>query len=559
MIRRLPSRLCLFLLAGALAGPAGLTAGDVFIAGTIGEVYKGDALTGDFQPFAGICLGQIQALALDSQTIYAGDVVGGVARFDLSTGGFEGVFFVSQAVTAMVMHGGDVLVSSAGGNIRRVDPVSGEILDTMATGLSIEAMHLRGNDLFVAGTVGEVYRVDPLTGDVELFGGICLAQIQALASDDQHIFAGDEAGGVARFDLETGDFDGVYFLPLSVTALARDGADLLASGTNHTVLRVDAASGTVLATLNSPIDVQAMYHLSPTPCILTADCADADGDGRRDDNCMWWACDGGVCAGSETVFADLGGEFGQCAPDGIADAHDKYHSLNCFSNADTVGGPGYPCEDSPPQAYNVDAGGSFGDCNPDGVCDGHDAFHTLTAFDGTSSCICSSEGGPQPAQEPAIRGSARLRLVAEPETARAGARLDVHVYLQDPVEDLRGYQLHLAAAGRPGWLQLEDIAIAGRADQALAADWAAFNIDTGQMVAGLDGNGVQTAGDAYLATFTYRVGKQASGAVTIELLADPRDAGQRTFLFPTAPGQRYDVGVNPVTVEVRRPRKPAAG
>jgi hypothetical protein len=229
--------------------------------------------------------------------------------------------------------------------------------------------------------------------------------------------------------------------------------------------------------------------------------------------------------------------------------------LNCFANADTVGGPGYPCEDSPPHAYNVDAGGSFGDCNPDGVCDGHDAFHTLSAFDGTSLCTCSSEGGPQPALQPAVQGSARIRLVAEPETALAGARFDVHVHLQDPLEDLRGYQLHLAPVGRPGWLQLEDITIARRTDQALAAEWAAFNIETGQVVAGLDGGGVQTAGGAYLATFTYRVGRQARGAVTIELLADPLDSGQRTFLFPTAPGQRYDVSASPVTVEVRRPRK----
>ena len=76
---------------------------------------------------------------------------------------------------------------------------------------------------------------------------------------------------------------------------------------------------------------------------------------------MWYDCAEGVCVGTDIVFADVGGEFGSCPPDGVVDGHDRFHVLNCFSNIDTAGALGYPCELNPPAAYNVDAGGPFGD------------------------------------------------------------------------------------------------------------------------------------------------------------------------------------------------------
>ncbi len=60
-------------------GTAGLTANatDLFIGGTIGEIYLGDSRTGGFELFGGNCLDLIQALALDDASIYAGDLGGG--------------------------------------------------------------------------------------------------------------------------------------------------------------------------------------------------------------------------------------------------------------------------------------------------------------------------------------------------------------------------------------------------------------------------------------------------------------------------------------------------
>ena len=62
---------------------------------------------------------------------------------------------------------------------------------------------------------------------------------------------------------------------------------------------------------------------------------------------------------------------------------------------------------------------------------------------------------------------------------------------------------------------------------------SAFNRETQQMVAGLDGPGVPVATDAYLATFVYRVRGTARDVVSVRLLDDRQAPTQRTVLFPT--------------------------
>jgi hypothetical protein len=158
-------------------------------------------------------------------------------------------------------------------------------------------------------------------------------------------------------------------------------------------------------------------------------------------------------------------------PDGAADANDRFHALNCFSDQSTTGQSGYPCEANPPAALNVDAGGAFGDCAPDGVCDGNDAFHALNAFSGETACSCPAGGpapsGPAVVKDTLVRGgrppvldSAEIALVAGRRTVRPGELVDIDVVLGSPVADLRGYQLHLGTSGgKSGALKLVDISI----------------------------------------------------------------------------------------------------
>jgi hypothetical protein len=275
-------------------------------------------------------------------------------------------------------------------------------------------------------------------------------------------------------------------------------------------------------------------------CAQAADCADLDQDGVRDDGCVWWACVGGACHPQAIGFADMGGSFGTCPPDGTADSSDRFHALNCFADTDTAGNAqAYPCEAAPPAAFNVDAGGQFGDCSPDGVCDGNDAFHALNAFAGATSCSCPADG-PVPAspehKAPTSTGRAELVLRAPRAVLGPNESLEVSVYLGSDLADLRGYQLHLGVSGgTSGSLQLIDVAVQARPDAAFdqLGAWQAFNVATAQMVAGLDSPGVKAPAGSYLATFTYRASPDAAGPFVIEVLHDAGNPAHRTFLFPT--------------------------
>jgi hypothetical protein len=288
------------------------------------------------------------------------------------------------------------------------------------------------------------------------------------------------------------------------------------------------------------------------PCSVP--CGDANGDGVSDDACIWWECETTNCMTIPRGYADLGGVEGICGPDGVCDGNDRYHALNCFSDLDT-GGPGthYPCEESPPSALNVDAASMRQPCVADGVCDGNDAFAALNCFSNMTTCSCN---GPAPAHAapPTPLGRTTLAARAAAPRVRPGETVSVDVYLEDGLDDLRGYQLHVhPAGGESGRLELVDIAVRPEMAPPFAGlgAWEAFNVNVGQMVAGLDAAGVPAAAGSYLATFTFRASKDAAGAFSIEILADAKDHSQRTVLFPTpADGWITVDSTTPAVVEV---------
>ncbi len=249
----------LFLSLTTVAVPA--KAADLFIAGTIGEVYKGDSETGGFQPFGGACLGPIQALAMDDSNIYAGDLVGGVIRFDLATGQFLDIFFAPNSITAMVMHDGDLLISENSGEIYRVDPMTGSVESTLQGPYGIDAMLLLGDDLFVSSALeGSVWKGDPVSGNFDYFGCGCAGPAQGLANDDSNLYAGDAFGLFVRYDLSTGFLLDEGVMPFGISAMVRDGDDLLLSESNGTIHRINPLTREELDTMTSPITVAAMQR-----------------------------------------------------------------------------------------------------------------------------------------------------------------------------------------------------------------------------------------------------------------------------------------------------------
>ncbi len=302
----------------------------------------------------------------------------------------------------------------------------------------------------------------------------------------------------------------------------------------------------------------------PRICDDLSDCADLDDDGVRDNGCVWWECTDSVCVDTAIQFADMGGQFGTCPPDGTADNNDRNMAINCFANVDGDGVPGaFPCEPHPHYpgtAYNVDAGGQFGSCNPDGVCDGNDAFAALNAFAGSTSCSCAQAPAPAHPPAPLDVATAMLHVVPERATVRRGATVDVDVYLITALDDLRGYQLHAGVSGGlHGMLELVDAGIeahSGRRQHthrpllAGLGAWKAFNVDTQQLLVGLDTPGV-AVDPGYLGTFTYRVPKDARGEFIVDMLHDDDDRQQRTYLFPTPADGRIVVNTMPAVITVK--------
>ncbi len=328
-------------------------------------------------------------------------------------------------------------------------------------------------------------------------------------------------------------------------------------------LTVHWTDGTTTALNNVAANQTLTLHAGPS-CATLADCADIDGNGIRDDNCIWWLCDHGACAATDIPFADMGGQFGECPPDNAPDGNDRFHALNCFADLAANGEPGYPCEDDSPNALNVDAGGPFGDCAADGVCDGNDAFHALNAFGGASPCSCPLDGGPTPEFAPHQTESASVSLRAHDTVIRQGETIEVEVRLATPLHDLRGYQLHLGVSGgTSGTLELIDVAVdhptvfdrGGRADGvARGTPWSAFNLTTGQVVVGLDSPGV-TVEPGTLARFSFKASARATGRFTIDILHDGADPTQRTFLFPTPATGRIGIDDSkPLIVAVSPPQ-----
>ncbi len=293
----------------------------------------------------------------------------------------------------------------------------------------------------------------------------------------------------------------------------------------------------------------------PPPCIGVADCCDLDGNGVRDDPCLWCECVANACVFvNKDAPSDMGGAFGDCPSDTFCNVHDANLALQCFAGLAA-------CED-----MNVDAGGPFGACAPDGFCNVHDRNHALTCFSGENPCSCS--GGPAPEYGPVIVDHATLTLAPSRWTAQPGETVEIRVFIDKEAVSgqlsavsrsrrvepaLQSYQLHLGVSGgRRGRLELIDITIEDRRDFIFdGADgvFDAYNVGNGQMLAGLDAGSVTNVAHAYLATFTYRASADAAGAFVVDVLHDEA-VGDQTFLVAPAAGKIAVSGSRPAVVGV---------
>ncbi len=302
---------------------------------------------------------------------------------------------------------------------------------------------------------------------------------------------------------------------------------------------------------DAALDTNGNGIIDGCECFDFRACADANGDGIRDDGCVWWTCESGTCVDTNVHFGDVGGALGACPVDGVPDGNDHFHALNCFAN--DVDGMPYPCAIDPPNALNIDLGGALGSCIPDGLCDGHDAFHALEAFGRVSPCTCPLDGGPSPSIMPLSGGTAGLETRLRNTEIHPGEQVLVDIYLLATPQALRGYQLHVGASGgQAGRLAVVDIAVdptlLERRGPDVSSPWVAFNVPRGQMLVGVSTGTLQTP--HYLATFTFEASPDAVGHFVIDVLADHTDPQQRTFLFSATPAKNIVVTTTPATVRI---------
>ncbi len=155
-----------------------------------------------------------------------------------------------------------------------------------------------------------------------------------------------------------------------------------------------------------------------------------------------------------------------------------------------------------------------------------------------------------PAPEPPGFDGATLTAVPDQGTVKPGDAVQVRVFMDHNGPDrkrgglLQSYQLHLnVSGGRRGSLDLVEIAIEDRGDfvfDASAGVFDAYNVEKGQMLAGLDDGNAAVLPDAYLATFTYRVSPDAVGSFVIDVMHDEANDDQ-TFLVGPEPTDKIDV------------------
>ncbi len=355
----------------------------------------------------------------------------------------------------------------------------------------------------------------------DFFGGTVTPGVGAVAGG-LFSFDGSETIGVADTPYDLVELTVEASLPLTgcATCTLQLVDDTVGTPTVDNLLVTSAGAGLTPNLVVANVDACA----DATPeCAAAVDCADLDLNGITDDVCVWWECVGNSCVSTpKSVPADLGGSFGACPIDTFCNIHDVNHTLTCFSGESA-------CE-----SINADGGGPFGSCTQDGFCNIHDANHARTCFSGTNVCSCPSS--PLPTTAPTVVGEATLSAVPASRVVRAGGEIAVRVLLERPVDFLQSYQLHLAASGgRSGELELVDAAIEAHDHAVLAAGagrFEAFNVENGQMLAGLYevGVGAATDADGYLATFTYRATPDAVGVFVVDVLHD-ESAGDQTFLI----------------------------
>lgn len=264
-------RVVAMILSGAVSAAA--VAGDLYVGGPTGEVWKGNTTTGNFAYFTCTCTSNVSSAALTKSHLIYGDNLGLIAVARLSDGQIEKFFFSTNDNSAMVLDGGDLLIGGSDKTVVRMSTETGQISKTLATPADVQAMALSGSTLFLGSKTTQIHKGDKNAGGFALIG-LCGGIVNSMARRGNTLYIGDITGKVYRV---VGNGPVVYYIdvPNDATAMALDGNVLLVGGSDGSIYRVNADTGAILDSFNAPFAVGAMAV--PSSCK-----ADLNGDGKID-------------------------------------------------------------------------------------------------------------------------------------------------------------------------------------------------------------------------------------------------------------------------------------
>jgi len=135
--------------------------------------------------------------------------------------------------------------------VRRALPGSAFLLPATLTGVLSASLSAtaRADELYAASPTTLIQRGNPFSGDFETIGA-CGGQASAMVFDGTRLLISDPNGRI--YERLPGQFVGYagFDVPNDATSLAMHANNLLAGGSDGTIVRVDATTGAVLDTLN---------------------------------------------------------------------------------------------------------------------------------------------------------------------------------------------------------------------------------------------------------------------------------------------------------------------
>lgn len=276
MLRRFLSARGLLLASAAFAvSVAERAAGDLFVGGQTGDVWRGDPTNGQFTYFTCACVGSINSLASEGSTLYLVDHFQNAWVIDIPMQTFTNAFVsIGNDGQGLAVDGPDLLAGGSNNTIVRIDRTTGQHKQTLTTQFPVSAMVLEGDHLIYGSPMGVAQKGHKNTGDFQ-FLGLCGGPINSMLKDGDKLYLGDVNGSIYVYSDQTQQVAYAFSVASDATAMAWDGGALLIGGTNGKIHRVNPANGQLLATLNSPVPVGAL--LMHNFCA-----ADLNGDGRVD-------------------------------------------------------------------------------------------------------------------------------------------------------------------------------------------------------------------------------------------------------------------------------------